>query len=86
MASALSSAVPVSFREAARGAQSLAREVRNDLEDSLDKGRQLARASRKAISRTATRVDQFADDNTALVALAAVGIGFALGFLVRRRA
>lgn len=85
MASALGSAVPVSLRQAARGAQSLVREVRNDLEDSIDTGRRLARNGRKAVSRAATRVDRFADDNTALVAAGVLALGFALGFLVRSR-
>ena len=75
MASALSSAVPVSLRQAARGAQSLVREVRNDLEDSIDKGRRLARGGRKAVSRAVTRVDWFSDDNTALVAAAVLAVG-----------
>lgn len=58
------------------------RDVENDFEHSIDEGRQLARSGHRAISRTATRADQFADGNTALVA---VGVGFALGVLVRRR-
>lgn len=85
MASALSSAVPVSLRQAARGAHTLVREVRSDLEHSIDKGRRLARGGRKAVSRAVTRVDRFADQNTALVATAVLAVGFALGFLVRRR-
>ena len=70
MSSAIGSTVPDTLRQAARGAQSLFRDVKDDLEDSIDKGRRLARGGRKAISRAATRVDQFADDNTALVAAA----------------
>ena len=85
MASALGSAVPVSLRHAARGAQTLVREVRSDLEDSIHRGRRLARNGRKAMSRAVTRVDRFADDNTALVAAGVLAVGFALGFLVRRR-
>ena len=85
MGRALSSAVPVSFREAARGAKTLVREVRNDLEDSVDKGRRLARNGRKAVSRAVTRVDRFSDDNTALVAAGVLALGFAIGFLVRSR-
>ncbi len=85
MGNALSAAVPDTFRQAARGAQSLVREVKNDLEDSIDRGRQMARSGKRALSRMATRVDQYADDNTALVAVAVLAVGFALGFAVRRR-
>lgn len=85
MANALRSAMPVSIRDAARGAQTLVREVKNEFEDSLDRGRQLARDGKKALSRAATRVDQYADDNTALVVAAVLALGFGLGFLVRRR-
>lgn len=85
MGISISSAVPVSIRDAARGAQTLVREVKNEFEDSLDRGRKLARDGRKALSRTATKVDQYADDNTALVVAAALAVGVGLGLFARRR-
>ncbi|MFN7990286.1 MAG: LPXTG cell wall anchor domain-containing protein [Thermoanaerobaculia bacterium] len=85
MSSTLASAVPDTFRQAARGAQSLIRDVKDDLEDSLEKGRHLARAGRRAISRAATNVERYADDNTALVTVGALLAGVLVGVLVRRR-
>jgi LPXTG-motif cell wall-anchored protein len=85
MPSALSSTVPDTLRQAARGAQTLLRDVKDDFEDSLDKGRHLARAGRRAISRTAAKVERYADDNTALVTLGALLAGVAVGVLARRR-
>lgn len=40
---------------------------------------------RERLSKAADRVSGYADDNTALVALAALGIGLLLGHLVTRR-
>lgn len=85
MANAIGAAVPDTLRQAARGAQSLVREVKVNLEDSLDRGRRMARNGRRAVSRAATRIDRYADENTALVAAAVLAVGFALGYMARRR-
>jgi ElaB/YqjD/DUF883 family membrane-anchored ribosome-binding protein len=42
-------------------------------------------SARKRVGKAAERVETYADDNTALVAVAAFGVGLLVGFLVTRK-
>ncbi len=79
------SAVPVAFQQAAKSAQTLVKDVRNDLGHAAWRTRRLATESRRRISRTAARVERYADDNTALLSVAVLGVGIALGYLSGRK-
>lgn len=70
-----------------------ASEARGAAEDLSQRGRAVAerarvyaREGRDRLSHAAERVSGYADDNTALVAVAAFGIGLLLGHVVTRRA
>jgi ElaB/YqjD/DUF883 family membrane-anchored ribosome-binding protein len=62
----------------ASDARAAAEEVSGHAKEALSEGRDRA-------SKAVNRVSAYADDHTALVALAAFGAGMLLGFLVTRR-
>lgn len=70
-------------KEAAEG---LADDVRGAAWPPSVRARELADAARRNIGRAAGKVSVYADDNTALVAVAAFGVGLLVGHLVSREA
>ncbi|MHB8799281.1 MAG: hypothetical protein ACYDBY_12545 [Thermoanaerobaculia bacterium] len=73
-------------------ADDLASEARDAVEVLADRGQVAAdrlrgyvSEGRERLSKAARRVSGYADDNTALVALASLGVGALLGFAVTRR-
>ena len=73
-------------------ADDLASEARDAVEELADRGQVAAdrlrgyvSKGRERLSKTAKRVSGYADDNTALVALASLGVGVLLGFAATRR-
>jgi ElaB/YqjD/DUF883 family membrane-anchored ribosome-binding protein len=73
-------------------ADDLASEARDTVDDLAERGRAAAdrvrgyvTEGRERLSKAAKRVSGYADDNTAFVALASVGVGMLLGFVVTRR-
>ncbi len=74
----LSPATTDAARKTAKDAQEFAKALKHDVEDVVQKGRDVAH-------QIGTRVNAYADDNTALVAVAAFGAGILVGHLVTRR-
>jgi ElaB/YqjD/DUF883 family membrane-anchored ribosome-binding protein len=55
-----------------------------DAQGVADRARDYVESARKKVGKAAERVTTYADDNTALVAVAAFGIGLLVGHLVTR--
>ncbi|HEX7616132.1 MAG TPA: hypothetical protein VF554_12750 [Thermoanaerobaculia bacterium] len=55
-----------------------------DAQAVADRARDYVESARKKVGKAAERVTTYADDNTALVAVAAFGVGLLLGHLVTR--
>jgi ElaB/YqjD/DUF883 family membrane-anchored ribosome-binding protein len=55
-----------------------------DTQNVADRARDYVESARKKVGKAAERVTTYADDNTALVAVAAFGIGLLVGHLVTR--
>jgi ElaB/YqjD/DUF883 family membrane-anchored ribosome-binding protein len=51
-----------------------------------DSARDTLESARKKVGKAAESVETYADDNTALVAAAAFGVGLLVGYLVSRKA
>jgi len=49
-----------------------------------DRAREIADAARRNLGQAAGKVSDYADDNTAMVAIAAFGVGLLVGHLVTR--
>jgi ElaB/YqjD/DUF883 family membrane-anchored ribosome-binding protein len=60
-------------------------QVRSAAEGARDSARDTIDSARRRVGQAAERVTVYADDNTALVAGTAFGIGLLIGFLVSRR-
>ncbi len=56
-----------------------------DAQGAVDGAREYMESARKKAGKTAERVTAYADDNTALVAVAAFGVGLLVGYLVTRK-
>ena len=56
----------------------------SDSQNVADRTREYMKSARKTVGKAADRVTNYADDNTALVAVAAFGIGLLVGHLVTR--
>jgi ElaB/YqjD/DUF883 family membrane-anchored ribosome-binding protein len=102
---------PDAVKKATTDAQKLGRDVKEDVEEAVSRGRGIAddvvraaaddlssqgretaeraraymREGRERASRMAGRVSDYADENTAIVAAGAFGLGLLLGYLVTRR-
>ncbi len=74
--------------DAVRRGKDAARDVAEDVKGAGRAGkervRELADAARRNLDRAAGRVSAYADENTALVAVAAFGVGLLVGHLVSR--
>lgn len=68
-------------KEAARN---LADEMKDAGWPASERAREVAEAARRNLGKAAERVTAYADDNTALVAIAAFGVGLLVGHLVSR--
>ena len=68
-------------KESARGALD---EARAQVQPLGDRARAYADEARRRFVKAADRVSTYADDNTALVAVAAFGVGLLAGYLVSR--
>jgi ElaB/YqjD/DUF883 family membrane-anchored ribosome-binding protein len=55
-----------------------------DAQGVADRARDYVESARKKVGKAAERVTTYADDNTALVAVAAFGVGLLVGHLVTR--
>jgi hypothetical protein len=55
-----------------------------DTQKVADRARDYVESTRKKVGKAAERVTTYADDNTALVAVAAFGVGLLVGHLVTR--
>jgi ElaB/YqjD/DUF883 family membrane-anchored ribosome-binding protein len=55
-----------------------------DAQGVADRARDYVESARKRVGKAAERVTTYADDNTALVAVAAFGVGLLVGHLVTR--
>jgi ElaB/YqjD/DUF883 family membrane-anchored ribosome-binding protein len=55
-----------------------------DTQGVADRARDYVETTRKKVGKAAERVTTYADDNTALVAVAAFGVGLLVGHLVTR--
>jgi ElaB/YqjD/DUF883 family membrane-anchored ribosome-binding protein len=55
-----------------------------DAQGVADRARDYMDSARQKVGKAAERVTTYADDNTALVAVAAFGVGLLLGYLVTR--
>jgi ElaB/YqjD/DUF883 family membrane-anchored ribosome-binding protein len=68
-------------KDAARG---VAEDARSAPWPISERAREVAEATRKSVGKAAERFSSYADDNTALVAVAAFGVGLLAGYLVGR--
>lgn len=84
----LGSEVKKDFNEAVGRGKDAARHLADELKEpgwvSSERAREVADAARRNIGKAAERVTAYADDNTALVAVAAFGVGLLVGHLVSR--
>ncbi len=72
-------------KDAARDATDEARGAAKDAAGNLSgRAREIADAARRNIGKAAGKVSEYADDNTAIVAVAAFGTGLLVGHLVTR--
>jgi gas vesicle protein len=66
----------------------MADDLKSDLNDSgwsaAERARDVADAARRNLGKAADKVTAYADENTALVAMAAFGVGLLVGHLVSR--
>jgi ElaB/YqjD/DUF883 family membrane-anchored ribosome-binding protein len=74
------------FDDAVSRGKEAAEQFGVDAQGVADRARGYAESARKKVGKAAQDVTTYADDNTALVAVAAFGIGLLVGFLVTRRA
>lgn len=76
------------FDDAVERGKDAARDVAEDVKaagwTSKERMREVADAARRNFDRAAGKVSAYADDNTALVAVAAFGVGLLVGHLVSR--
>ena len=76
------------FNEAVGRGKEAARNLADEMKDAgwpaSERAREVAEAARRNLGKAAERVTAYADDNTALVAIAAFGVGLLVGHLVSR--
>ena len=60
-------------------------ELGSDAQGVADRARDYMKSARKNVGKAADRVTPYADDNTAVVAVAAFGMGLLVGFLIARK-
>ena len=76
------------FTDAVGRGKEAARTLADEMKDTgwatTERAREVADAARRNLGKAAERVTAYADDNTALVAIAAFGVGLLVGHLVSR--
>ena len=72
------------FDEAVSRGKEAAEEFGFEAQGVADRARDYMESARKKVGNAAERVTTYADDNTALVAVAAFGVGLLVGHLVTR--
>jgi gas vesicle protein len=72
------------FDDAVSRGKEAAEESGFDAQGVADRARDYVESARKKVGNAAERVTTYADDNTALVAVAAFGVGLLVGHLVTR--
>jgi len=72
------------FDDAVSRGKEAAEEFGSDAQGVADRARDYMESARKKVGNAAERVTTYADDNTALVAVAAFGVGLLVGHLVTR--
>jgi len=77
--------VKKNFDDAVSRGKEAVGEFGSDAQDVADRAREYMRSARKNVGKAADRVTTYADDNTALVAVAAFGIGLLVGHLITRK-
>ena len=84
----LGSEVRKDFNEAVGRGKEAARNLADEMKDAgwpvSERAREAAESARRNFGKAAERVTAYADDNTALVAVAAFGVGLLVGHLVSR--
>jgi hypothetical protein len=76
--------VKKNFDNAVSRGKEAAEEFGFDAQGVADRARDYMESARKKVGKATERVTTYADDNTALVAVAAFGIGLLVGHLVTR--
>lgn len=76
--------VKKNFDDAVSRGKEAAEEFGFDAQGVADRARDYVASARKKAGKAAERVTTYADDNTALVAVAAFGAGLLVGYLVTR--
>jgi len=76
--------VKKNFDDAVSRGKEAAEEFGFDAQGVADRARDYMESARKKAGKAAERVTTYADDNTALVAVAAFGVGLLVGHLVTR--
>jgi hypothetical protein len=74
------------FDDAVSRGKGAAAEFGVDAQGAADRARDYMESARKKVGKAAEDVTTYADDNTALVAVAAFGIGLLVGYFVTRKA
>jgi ElaB/YqjD/DUF883 family membrane-anchored ribosome-binding protein len=72
------------FDDAVSRGKEAAEEFGFEAQGVADRARDYMESARKKVGKAAERVTTYADDNTALVAVAAFGVGLLVGHLVTR--
>lgn len=72
------------FDDAVSRGKDAAEDLGFDAQGVADRARDYVESAKRRIGKATERVTSYADDNTALVAVAAFGIGLLLGHLVTR--
>lgn len=84
----LGAEVKKDFNEAVARGKDGVRSLADDLKETgwpvTERAREVADAARRNLGKATERVTAYADDNTALVAVAAFGVGLLVGHLVSR--
>jgi ElaB/YqjD/DUF883 family membrane-anchored ribosome-binding protein len=84
----LGSDVKRDFNDAVAGGKDAASGLTDEAKDAAaslsERAREIADAARRNLGRAAGKVSDYADSNTALVAVAAFGVGLLVGHLVTR--
>ena len=76
--------VKKNFDDVVSRGKEAAEECGFDAQGVADRARDYVESARKKVGKAADRVTTYADDNTALVAVAAFGVGLLVGHLVTR--
>ena len=84
LVSDVKSEVKKDFDDAVSRGKEAADELGFDANGVADRARDYMESTRKKVGKAAERVTTYADDNTALVAAAAFGLGLLVGHLVTR--